>query len=438
MSMSSAMNAGVAGLAANSSRLGTISDNIANSSTFGYKRMETEFNSLVLNQNRVAGIYSAGGVRASSSRVIDADGALVTTSNPLDIAISGRGFLPVTSIVDLNNNSTNLPFMMTRTGAFDTDANGILRTSSGLVLLGWPVDANGNVPTVSRDTMGQLEPVRIQANQTSGDPTTRISLGVNLPASETAAGATGVTLPMRVEYYGNLGTAESLSFTFTPDTTATVGTSNTWTMTISDSATDPALNPIASYQIVFDGSQAHGGSISSITTLTGQAYDPATGNIPVQVGGGMLDLFVGTPLGNAGLRQFASSFSPTNVIKNGSAAGNLLGVEIDADGFLTASYDSGFTRRLYQVPLVDVPNANGLATSDGQAYRISPNSGSFFLWDAGDGPTGSILGYAREASTTDIAQELTNLITTQRAYSSNAKIIQTVDEMLQETTNIKR
>mgnify|MGYP003632234655 CR=1 FL=1 len=75
---------------------------------------------------------------------------------------------------------------------------------------------------------------------------------------------------------------------------------------------------------------------------------------------------------------------------------------------------------------------------EGQAFKTSPDSGGFFLWDAGDGPTGAIAGYAREASTTDIAQELTHLITTQRAYSSNAKIIQTVDEMLQETTNIKR
>ncbi|MEO1960597.1 MAG: flagellar basal body rod C-terminal domain-containing protein, partial [Paracoccus sp. (in: a-proteobacteria)] len=79
-----------------------------------------------------------------------------------------------------------------------------------------------------------------------------------------------------------------------------------------------------------------------------------------------------------------------------------------------------------------------LISLDGQAFKISPTSGNFFLWDAGDGPSGSVQGYAREASTTDVAEELTYLISTQRAYSSNAKIIQTVDEMLQETTNIKR
>jgi flagellar hook protein FlgE len=75
---------------------------------------------------------------------------------------------------------------------------------------------------------------------------------------------------------------------------------------------------------------------------------------------------------------------------------------------------------------------------DQQTYIPSPESGTYFLWDAGEGPTGDVVSYAREESTTDVATELTSMIQTQRAYSSNAKVIQTVDEMLQETTNIKR
>jgi len=87
---------------------------------------------------------------------------------------------------------------------------------------------------------------------------------------------------------------------------------------------------------------------------------------------------------------------------------------------------------------VDVANPNGLVSLSDQAYQLSQASGSFFLWNAGEGPTGSTAGFSREQSATDVAGELTSLIQTQRAYSSNAKIIQTVDEMLQETTNIKR
>ncbi len=83
-------------------------------------------------------------------------------------------------------------------------------------------------------------------------------------------------------------------------------------------------------------------------------------------------------------------------------------------------------------------NPNGMFAMDKQTYLPSPESGSFFLWDVGDGPTGDVVSFAREESATDVAGELTDMIQTQRAYSSNAKVIQTVDEMLQETTNIKR
>lgn len=438
MSMSSALNAGVVGLAANSTRLATISDNIANSGTYGYKRMETEFDAFVLNQNRVAGLYSAGGVRASTFRVIDDDGALVPTANPLDIAISGRGMLPVTSAVDLDNGFDTLPFMMTRTGSFTTDSEGVLRTDSGLVLLGWPAEADGTVPLMPRDTMGTLEPVRISANQTAGDPTTRVSLGVNLPATETLSTGSGDSMALKVEYFGNLGTSESLDITFIPDTSDPTGMSNTWTMEIRDSASDPASNLVGSYSIVFDDSQPNGGSIQSVTVLSGGAYDAATGMLALNVAGGPMEVEIGTLGGTTGLRQLSASFSPTNITKNGSPVGHLSSVEIDEDGFLKATYDTGFVKTLYQIPLVDVPNPNGLISLDGQAFQISPTSGNFFLWNAGDGPTGSIQGYAREASTTDVAEELTHLIETQRAYSSNAKVIQTVDEMLQETTNIKR
>ena len=435
MSMSSAMSAGVSGLAANSTRLATISDNIANSGTYGYKRMETEFDAFVLNQNQVGGLHSAGGVRAHTHRDIMDGGALETTSHPLDIAIGGRGMLPVTSAVDLDNGFQELPFMMTRTGAFRTDESGILRTESGLVLLGWPAQQGGVAGVVGRDSMGALEPVRIPDHQTEGDPTTEIHLGVNLPAAQANPVGSGDPLPtLRVEYFGNLGTSEALNIDFTP----VAGAANTWTMDVHDTATEPATLA-GSYRLTFDDSPADGGSIASVTAITGPAYDPADGTIPLAVsGGGVIDMFIGTPLGPSGLRQLSASFSPTNISKNGSPVGQLSSVEIDEDGHIKATFDTGFVKTLYQIPLVDVPNPNGLISVDAQAFRISQTSGNFFLWDAGDGPTGPILGYAREASTTDVAEELTHLIQTQRAYSSNAKIIQTVDEMLQETTNIKR
>lgn len=439
MSMSSAMNSSVAGLAANATKLAGISDNIANSATYGYKRVNTEFESMVITENRRSGTYTAGGVRAHTGRLIDQKAALIGTSHPLDIAIAGRGMLPVMNSVDLPRlGGGDRHLMMTPTGSFRPDASGVLRTDSGLVLMGWPANADGSIPLMARDTTAGLQPVVINPNQTSADPTTSMVLGLNLPATDTLAGAEGTTWPLRVEYFGNLGTSESLDITFTPATGHASGMSNSWTMVIRDSAMDPANNIIGEYTIQFDDSQTSGGRIASVTTNSGGQYDPATGTLSLTVAGGPMAVNIGRPGDANGLTQLSDDFAPTNITKNGSPVGNLTAVEIDEYGYLRATYDTGFVRTIYQIPLIDVPNPNALISLNNQAYKISPDSGSFFLWDAGDGPTGAVAGYAREGSATDVAEELTNLIQTQRAYSSNAKVVQTVDEMFQETTNLKR
>ena len=432
MTISSSLIAGVAGLNVNASRLATISDNIANSSTYGYKRAVADFHSLVLNTS--TGSYSAGGVRVSTHREIDASGPLITTSNPTDIAVSGRGMLPVTSATAIGAGGTP-PLMLATTGSFRPDNTGLLRSESGLVLMGWPANTDGTIPTFPRDTMDGLVPVTIDLNQFAGDPTTAITMGANLPATATEAGGSGDSHELSIEYFGNLGTSESLDVSFTPIIPAT-GQSNSWTMTITDSASGGAV--VGEFTIAFDDTRDAGGTIASVTPVSGGTYDATSGDIALSVAGGDLSLNIGKPGQSSGLTQLSDVFQPVAISKDGSPVGNLAAVEIDANGYVHAIYDAGFTRRIFQVPLVDVPNQNGLISLDNQAYQVSPDSGPFLLWDAGDGPTGSILGFAREESATDVAGELTQLIQTQRAYSSNAKIIQTVDEMLQETTNIKR
>jgi flagellar hook protein FlgE len=156
------------------------------------------------------------------------------------------------------------------------------------------------------------------------------------------------------------------------------------------------------------------------------------------VAGGPLELSLGRAGSTTGLTQLSDTFAPTTIKKNGSPVATLASVELDPKGNLIAVYNQGFSQRIYQIPLVDVPNPNGLIAMSNQTYQVSAASGPFYLWDAGSGPTGATVGFSREESATDVAGELTQLIQTQRAYSSNAKVIQTVDEMLQETTNIKR
>ena len=310
MTISSSLNAGVAGLSANATRLATISDNIANSATFGYKRIEADFHSMVISSTR--GTYSAGGVRTTTQRLIDQRGALVATSNPTDLAVRGRGMLPVAAISEVNNNNGSPQMYLSTTGSFRTDDDGYLVTESGLVLMGWPALPDGTVPTFPRDTSDGLEPIQINVNQFSGEPTTRINLGVNLPATETEAGAAGTSSELSIEYFDNMGTSENISVSFTPSVPGT-GSSNEWTMSITDTASPGTV--IGEYTLTFDDSRTSGGTLLSVATVSGGAYDPATGALIVNVAGGPMEIDIGLLGAADGLTQLSDTFAPVSISK---------------------------------------------------------------------------------------------------------------------------
>ncbi len=433
MSISSSLNAGVSGLQANATRLSTISDNIANSATYGYRRASTAFHSMVVGSGQAGeSAYSAGGVRTSTMRLIDQGGALVGTDNATDLAISGRGFLPVTSELGATLTDGTAPLMLAPTGSFRQDAEGYLRAPSGNTLMGWPANADGTIPSAPRDSATGLRPVQIGPNQQASRPTSRIDLSVNLPANATGPSGTGDPSVMSVEYFDTVGLPGSVSVTFDP-----LGPPNTWRMALTDAESGAALG---SYDLEFDDSPGQGGTLASVTQNSGPGgpYDPATGTIELGLGPQTLDLAIGQLGAAGGMTQRGTTFSPVDVSQDGFGTGNLVGLTVGANGDLDAVYDQGFRRTLYRIPVADVPNPNGLTARDDQVFQVSRDSGPFFLWDAGDGPVGDFAGASLQESATDVAQELTSLIQTQRAYSSNAKVIQTVDEMFQETTNIKR
>ena len=449
MGISSSLNAGVSGLNANANKLATISDNIANSQTNGYKRADVDFSSLTVSDidlaehRRRRALVHRRGVRTNAIWDIGAKGALTTTSSATDIALAGRGFLPVTSLASVEANSPTPPLMLTTTGSFLPDANGYLVTSSGLVLMGWAANPDGTVPAQPRDSSAGLVPVQINQSQVAVQPTSMVDLNANLPATETAAGAAGTAQPVTVEYFDNLGSSQTLAVTFTPVVAATGQPAD---QHLDDGHRRPGERAFGgSYQIVFSGTPPNAGAPTSVTQLTAgtaplsTSYDAASGDVTLNLGSQQIAIGIGsTAGGEQHLSQLSSTFSSVGVTKDGNAAGTFTGVTIDENGRLFASYSSGFSKLIYKIPVADVANPNGLRVLDNQCFALSRELGSMFLWDAGSGPTGGIEGFALEQSTTDIATELTQLIQTQRAYSSNAKIIQTVDEMLQETTNLKR
>jgi flagellar hook protein FlgE len=249
-----------------------------------------------------------------------------------------------------------------------------------------------------------------------------------------------------------MGTSHTLTLEFIPFVEnadiADGEFSNTWTLNIYDSATDPDT-AVNTYTITFNDGVPGTETAGTIASVVDGAGDPvgdnvtgynATGNLPVSVGGGTssIDLNIGVPNGLRGITQIGGEFKPLTPTKDGSPFGELSSHQINEKGIVEAIFTNGERRALYQVPVASVVSPNALNPLGGQTYAITPEAGGLYFWDSGEGSVGTTTGYALTKSTTDVAVELTGLIETQRAYSSNAKIIQTVDEMLQETTNLKR
>ena len=139
-----------------------------------------------------------------------------------------------------------------------------------------------------------------------------------------------------------------------------------------------------------------------------------------------------------GLTQYNSQSVVQSVNTNGTAFGNLTNIEVDEDGYVSAIFDNGVTRKIAQVAIATFSNPNGLKGVNGNAYRVTNESGTYSLKAPGSGGAGSIAPSTLEASTVDLSTEFTGLITTQRAYSASSKIITTADQMLEELLNIKR
>ncbi|MBO9708812.1 MAG: flagellar hook protein FlgE [Caulobacter sp.] len=204
---------------------------------------------------------------------------------------------------------------------------------------------------------------------------------------------------------------------------------------------------ISSGMVTFttDGKLASVGNLfggSNPASISIGASDPAaTGSGPRWADGLGIDAQdIQIDLANAagGLTQYNSQSVVQSVNTNGTAFGNLTNVEVDAQGYVTAIFDNGVTRRIAQVAIATFSNPDGLKAVNGNAYRVTNESGGYSLKAPGDGGAGSIDPSTLEASTVDLSTEFTGLITTQRAYSACSKIITTADQMLEELLSIKR
>lgn len=417
MSINSALLAGVSGLVANSSALAAISDNIANVNTVAYKRNQVNFANVVTAQ-AVKGKYSAGGVQGVTRQFVSTQGLIQSSGSSTDLAISGDGFFVVSDKgAGLTANDTR---SFTRQGSFSVDPQGYLRNDSGLFLQGWPVQSNGTF-VVNPSDLTAMNSINVKNLGAAVSPTSTIGLTANLDKVDTVQPS-----PIDINVVDAAGGRHTLRATFTR--TATV---NNWTMALATvPAADATMTPTATaIPVTFntDGTinQVNGAAANAFSLNVGWA---AALGLPAQ----------NITMDFSKVTQYDEPTAVGAISQNGAGAGNVVAIEVDEDGIVSAIYDNNQIRKIAQIGIATFPNADGLAQVSGNAYRPTLNAGEMVVKAAGTGGAGNISPSSLEASTVDLSAEFTGLIQTQKAYSASSKIITTADQMLEELINIKR
>ncbi len=415
MSLFSSMRTAASGMNAQASRLATVSDNIANVNTNGYKLATAEFETL-LGQNATTE-YVSGGVLTQVRQLTAQQGALRGTSNTTDLAISGNGFFVVSNDAGAN--------YLTRAGSFVPDSNGNLVTTAGYKLMGY---ALGNSTAAGSVGLGGTSAVNINQLALTAAPSTSVSFTANLPsdADITAAGdlpsangpSPAITGKSSLVAYDNLGAGVTLDMYF--NKTA----DSTWEVAIFDKA----------------GAAAGGGfPYGSPPLATGtMIIDPANGAI---VSGAAISVPVpnGLPLtvDFSNTTQLATGYAVIDSQMNGNAPSAVARVEVDEKGVLYSIYQNGTRLPTFKIPLASVRSPEGLTQISGNVFAESALSGSVVVADSTSGGLGKIVSSTLEESTVDLASELATMIESQRGYTANSKVFQTSAELVDVLVNLK-
>jgi flagellar hook protein FlgE len=418
MGIYSLLSASTSGMAAQSALLNTVGDNIANASTIGYKRATTEFSSLVLSSGSVSD-YQAGSVLIDPLIQIDGQGALNATTNVTDLAIQGNGFFVVLG-------PNNQP-VLTRVGDFQKDSSGNLVNAAGFTLLGYPVNGSGG----AANGFAGLVPVNLNSIAMQATPTTSGQLYVNLPSNSPTVAAANLpslnTVNSKYTQKTSLVAYDSLGNQVTLDVYLSNKGGSAWEVDVFDAS--------AATNGTFPYTAKVGAPAPLVTgTLTfnasGQLVPPPS-SFSINVPGGStmtLDMSQTT--------QLAANYTVLTAKTNGNAPSQVADVAIANDGTLSAVYQNGSVVPAYRIPLANVASPNKMTAISGNAFQPGLDSGAAQIGVAGTAGLGAIKSSSLEASTVDLASELTTMIAAQNNYQANSKVFTTGSTLLQTLINL--
>ena len=428
MSIFGSMKTAVSGMNAQANRLSTVSDNIANSNTTGYKEASTSFSSLVLPSG--SGNYNSGGVETTVRYAIDQQGDVSYTTSGTDLAIQGSGFFVV-------QDAAGTPYM-TRAGDFQPDSSGNLVNSAGFTLMGYSYGSGS--PSVVVNGFSGLVPINVNQTGLTAVASTSGSYSGNLNSNDAAITANGAGTNTATSTYSEKSSViayDSQGNAVTYDVYLTKNATNSWDVAVYNHADASAGDtpfpygvsgsaPVATGTMKFDAS---GQLISTPAASAGTV----TATSPLVITDGTQTI----SMDMSGFTQLAAKFTATGDV-NGQAPNPVKSVTIGKDGTVSALYGDGSSKNLYQIPLATVASPDKLTLQSGNVYSANGESGVTITGFPQSGQFGYIQSSALEESNVDLASELTNMIEAQKSYTANSKVFQTGSDLMDVLVNLQR
>ncbi len=411
----------LSGLQAAQTDMSTISHNLANVSTTGFKKSRTDFADVIASSLSVDPTKLVGsGVVVKGNVQQFAEGNLTTTSSSLDLAVSGDGFFAV------KTSGTTPQLDYTRNGAFQVNANRFITDAEGSYLQAYPVDSEGNITASGTDGLQN-----VQLPETSGSPVATSSVALKLNLSS------GSTTPAGAFDRGDASTYNNSTATTIYDAS---GNAETLTNYYVKGATDANGNTSwAVHSYVGDQALTAGGAATASLTFNASgvltAPTTAISFAPFQPSGSPTAQTISFDA--TGSTQFSSAFAVSSRTQDGKAAGELSGVSVDANGLITASFTNGDNKKLGVVALANFTNSAGLKQLGNSYWSSTGVSGSAIMGSANQASFGNLMTGTLEGSNVDVTEELVNLIAAQRNFQANAKALDTASQISQTIFNIR-
>ncbi len=493
--MMGSLYVGATGMKSLSDGMSVVSNNIANSSTVGYKQQDILFSDLMYTSQGTTGsswgtnggtsYVSLGqvgtGVQIDSITTSFAQGSFTTTNSITDMAISGSGFFQVS---DADGNT-----FYTRSGNFSFDSSGYLGLPTGEILNGYPVNEDG---TLGALTLVQLDPNIPMAAQATSEVSLSFNLGdisnfsdsttdpyfsllqafdstqtpslsgtqASYQQSITVYDADGVSQEL-VIYFDGTDSSDSnqvIEFLVAGDVDGTSSPlmSGTLTFNAAGELTDmSAFTPTGDSTETLDLSTWTAASLSNglpqlmyngqsisldlgLTTQSGWASTPASA-ADVGTNSSLLASMGSTATSSSTITTaYSGSNTTTSTAQNGYAQGSLTNMSVNSDGTVVGIYSNGQTQDLFSIPIANFTNEDGLLREGSNLFSYTADAGTMTLGTAGTDNYGTIEAMALESSNVDLAEEMVNMIITQRGFQSNSKVVTTADEMLKKAMELKR